>query len=148
MCIFAPLLNIFCFCLVHTISVLYRAHLYMKCSLGISNFLEEISILSHSIVFLSLHWSLRKAILSLLAISPWTELSDTFTWLHFHSDGCIFPFLLCLLLLFFSQLFVKPPQITILAFCISFSWGWSWPLPPVQCHEPRPYFFGHLVYQI
>ena len=35
-----------------TISVLYLAHLYMKFSLGISNFLEEISSLSHSIVFL------------------------------------------------------------------------------------------------
>ena len=31
---------------------LYRAHLCMKCSLGISNFLEEFSSLSHSIVFL------------------------------------------------------------------------------------------------
>ena len=69
-------------------------------------------------------------------VKSWKGLSDTFTWLHFHSDGCVFLFLLCLLLLFFSQLFVKPPQITILPFCISFSWGWSWPLPPVQCHEP------------
>src|SRR5574337_423302 len=52
-CVFLPpLLNIFCFCLVHTISVLYRAHLCMKYSLGISNFLEEISSLSHSVVFL------------------------------------------------------------------------------------------------
>ena len=33
------------------VSVLYCAHLSMKCSLGISNFLEEISSLSHSIVF-------------------------------------------------------------------------------------------------
>ena len=32
-CVFLPpLLNIFCFCEVHTISVLYRAHLHMKCS--------------------------------------------------------------------------------------------------------------------
>ena len=31
---------------------LYQAHLCMKCSLGISNFLEEISSLSHSDVFL------------------------------------------------------------------------------------------------
>ena len=46
------LLNIFCFCYVQTISVLYRAHLCMKCSLGISNFLEEISSLSHSVLFL------------------------------------------------------------------------------------------------
>ena len=42
-CVFLPrLLNVFCFCEVHTISVLYCAHLCMKCSLGISNFLEEI----------------------------------------------------------------------------------------------------------
>ena len=36
----------------------------------------------------------------------------------------MFPFLLCLLLLFFSQLFIRSPQTTILPFCISFSWGW------------------------
>ena len=47
-----PLLNIFCFCLVLAISFLYCAHLCMKCSPGIYNFLEEISSLSHSIVFL------------------------------------------------------------------------------------------------
>ena len=35
-----------------TISILYRAHLCMKCSLGITTFLEEISSLSHSIIFL------------------------------------------------------------------------------------------------
>src|SRR5574337_91091 len=52
-CVFLPpLLNIFCLCQAHTISVLYRAHLCMKCSLGISNFLEEISSLSHSVVSL------------------------------------------------------------------------------------------------
>ena len=52
-CVFlSSLLNIFCFCWVHTISVLYWAHLCIKCSLGISDFLEEISSLSHSIVFL------------------------------------------------------------------------------------------------
>ena len=39
---------------IHTISVLYCAHLCMKFSLGISNFLEEISSLSHSIVFCAL----------------------------------------------------------------------------------------------
>ena len=33
-------------------SAFYCVHLCMKCSLGISNFLEEISSLSHSIVFL------------------------------------------------------------------------------------------------
>ena len=52
-CVFLPpLLDIFCFCYVHTISALYCAHLCMKCSYGISNFLEEISSLSHSVIFL------------------------------------------------------------------------------------------------
>ena len=72
-----------------------------------------------------LHWSLRKAFLSPLAIF-WT----------LHSDAYIFPFLLCLSLLYFSQLFVRPPQTTIFTFCIYFSWGWSWSLPPIQCHKP------------
>ena len=36
----------------YTISVLYQTHLCLKYSLGISNFLEEISSLSHSVVFL------------------------------------------------------------------------------------------------
>ena len=40
----------------------------MKCSFDISNFLEEISSLSHSVVFLCLPWSLRKAFLFLMAI--------------------------------------------------------------------------------
>ena len=64
------------------------------------------------------HWG-RLAYLSLLFFGA------------LHSNGCIFPFLLCLSLFFFSQLFVRPPQTTILPFCISFSWGWSWSLPPV-----------------
>ena len=38
--------------LIFSASVLYQAHLCMKCSLGISNFLEEISSLSHSVDFL------------------------------------------------------------------------------------------------
>ena len=50
-CIFLlPLLYIFWFCSVHTISVLYCAHLCMKYSLGIFSFLEGISSLSHKII--------------------------------------------------------------------------------------------------
>ena len=49
------------------------------------------------------------------------------------SVGYIFPFLLCLLFLFFSRVFVRPPQTTTLPSCISFSWGWFQSLPPVQC---------------
>ena len=53
-----------------------------------------------------------------------------------HSDGYIFPLLLCLLLLFFSQWFVRPPQTAILVFGISFSWWWSWSLSPAKRHKP------------
>ena len=98
----------------------------MKCSLGISNFLDEISC------FLFCYFPL------FLCIDHWGRLSSL-SLLFFgtlHSDGCIFPFVLCLWLLFISQLFVRPPQTTILPFCISFSWGWSSSLPLVQCYEP------------
>jgi len=53
-----------------------------------------------------------------------------------HSDGHIFPFLLCLLLLFSSHIFVTPHQTTIWPFHISFSWGWFWSPPPIPCYEP------------
>ena len=73
---------------------------------------------------ISLHCSLKKAF-SLLAILCNSVLV-----------GYIFPFLPCFLLLFFPQLFVRPPQTTTLPSFISFSLGWFWPLPPVQCYEP------------
>ena len=112
--------------LISSASVLYCAHLCMKCFLGSSNFLEEISSLSHSIVFLYLFALFTE---EGFLISPCYSLE---LWIHM---GNIFPFLLCLLPLFFSQLFVKPSQTTILPFCISFSchmlcilsaWGLRW----------------------
>ena len=64
----------------------------MKCSLGISNFLEEISSLSHSVVFLYFF--------ALIA-------EEGFLFLLFfgtlHSDDYIFPFFLCFLLLFLPR---------------------------------------------
>ena len=76
--------------------------------------LVSLIFLKRSLVFpillfpsISLHWSLRKAFLSLLAIL-W---NSAFRWVYFF-----------LLLVFFSQLFVRPPQTTILPFCICFSW--------------------------
>ena len=58
--------------------------------------------------FFFLHCSLRKACLSLLLF---------FGTMHLDA----FPFLLCLLLLFSA--ISKPPQTTVLPFCMSFSWG-------------------------
>ena len=48
LCVFLPWLLISS----ATISVLYCAHLWMKCSFNISNFIEEISTISPSVVFL------------------------------------------------------------------------------------------------
>ena len=41
-----------------------------------------------------------------------------------YSVGYIFPCLLCFSLLFFSQLFIRPPQTLSFPSCTSFSWGW------------------------
>jgi len=72
--------------------------------------LVSLIFLKRSLVFpillfssISLHWSLRKAFLSLLAIL-WNSAFKFFGTLH--SNGQIFPFLLCFWLLFFSQLFL------------------------------------------
>ena len=66
---------------------------------------------------ISLHCSLRR--LSYLSLLFFGSL---------HSVGYIFPFLLYLSLLIFSQLFVRPSQTTTLPSCISFSWGLFWPV--------------------
>ena len=74
--------------------------------------LVSLIFLRRSLVFpillfpsISLHWSLRKAF--------YLSLPFFGTLL---SNGYIFPFLLCLLHLFFSQLFVRLPQAMILPF--------------------------------
>src|SRR5574340_13751 len=75
----------------------------MKCSLGISNFLEEISSLSHSVVFL--------CFFALIAEEGF--LTSPCYSLELCIQMQIFTFLLCFSLLFFSQLFVRPPQTAI-----------------------------------
>ena len=83
----------------------------MKCSLGVSNFLEELYKHSHSIVFLYFFALITEEgflIFSLLFFGT------------LHSYAYIFPFLLCLSLFFFSQLFVWPPQAAILSFTFLF----------------------------
>ena len=91
-CVFLPpLLNILFFCYVHTISILYRAHLCMKCSLGISNVLEVISSLSHSVVFLYFFaLIMRKAFLSLIAILS----NSAFRWVYLSFSPLTFSSLL------------------------------------------------------
>ena len=87
----------------------------MKCSLGISDFLEDISSLSQAIVFLFL-CIVYVGRLFFFLITPCYSLK---LWIQ---KDISFLFSHCSLLLF-SQLFVRPPQTTILLFCISFFWG-------------------------
>ena len=53
------------------------------------------------------------------------------THAHTHINTYSFLFLPCFSLLFFLQLFVKPPETTTLPFCFSFSLRWFCLLPPV-----------------
>ena len=79
----------------------------MNYSLGISNFLEEISNLSHSVVFLYFFALIaEESFLMSLAIL-W---NSAFT---------------CLYLSFSPLLFTSLLFTAILLFCISFPWGWS-----------------------
>ena len=72
----------------------------MKCSLGISNFLEEISSLSHSVVSIY------------LCIDCWRRLSYLFLLFFgtLHSDAYIFPLLLCFSLLLFTAICKASPD--------------------------------------
>jgi len=78
--------------------------LYEMLKTDLSNFRKEISSLSHCIIFFCLYTVhlRRSSILSLLFS------------ITLHSVRYIFPFLPCLSLLFFPQLSVRPPQITIM----------------------------------
>ena len=82
----------------------------LSSSSSISNFLEEISSLSHSVVFLYFFALIaEEGFLISLCYS-----------LELCIQMLMFPFLLCFSLLFFSQLFVRPPQTAIFLFAFLF----------------------------
>ena len=127
-------------------SSVYSCHLFLISSASLMSipfmsFIEPIftwNVPLVSLIFLKRSLAFPFCFPLFLCTDRWGRLSYL-SWLFFgtlHSNGNIIPFLLCFLLLFFSQLSVRPPQTTILPFCISFPWGWSWSLSPVQCHEP------------
>jgi len=135
-CVFFPtFLDIFCFCQVYTISLLFRAYLCMKCSLGISNFLEEMYSLSHCFVFLYFfadRWR-RLSYLSLLFFGT------------VHSDAYIFPFLLCFLLFFFAQLFISLPRQPFCFFAFLFHGDSLDPFLLCNVTNLRPQFIRHSI---
>ena len=99
----------------------------MKCSLMVSLIFKNTSLVFPILMFasISLHWSPRKAFLSLLAIL-W---NSAFKWEHLSFSP----------LPFASPLFsaiCKASSDNLFVFLYLFSSGWSWSLPPVQCHEP------------
>ena len=99
----------------------YSAHLCMKWSLGISNFLEEIAIFP-ILLFSSISFLLNIVYLR----RPFSLILLFFGTLH--SDGYIFPFLLCLLLLFSAICKAsKDKHFALLHFF--FPWGWFWSQP-------------------
>ena len=91
----------------------------------VSNFLDEISSLSHSVVFLYFF--------GLIAV-------EGFLISHCYSlELCIqmstsFLFSFPIVYLLFPAI-CKAPETTILPFCNVFSWGWFWSWPSVQCHK-------------
>ena len=103
-------------CIVHgvpksqTLLSDFHFHFCMKRSLGIFNFLEEISGLSDSIVFLYFFALIME--------------EGFFISLCYSLEFCIqigISFLFSFAYSFSSLLFVRPPQTTILPFCICFS---------------------------
>ena len=90
----------------------FVAHFCMKCSRGISNFFEEISSLSHSIVFLYFFALFVK---------------EGFLISHCYS--------LELSIQFGISLSFSASSNNHFAF-VYFSLGWFWLLPPVQYYEP------------
>ena len=98
----------------------------MKCFLGVSNFLEAISSVSQSVLFLYFFPLIAD---DSFLISPCYFWNSAFRCLYLSFS----PLLLASLL--FTAI-CKASLDSHLAFCISFPWEWSWSLSPVQCHEP------------
>ena len=101
-------------------------HPCIKCSLSITNFLEEIASLSHSIVFLYFFALITEEV---FLISPCYSLELCIQMgmsLLFSFAFCLSSSLNCLWGL------LKQP----FAFLHLFFLGWFWPLPLVKCYEP------------
>ena len=104
--------------------VFYWAHLCMKCSLSVSNFLDNVSSLSHFIVFLYF-FALITEEGFLLSLCSSLEL-----YIQMRIS-----FLFSFAFRFSSQLFVRPPQTTISPFLHFFSLGMV--LIPASCTMSR-----------
>ena len=111
------------------------AHLCMKCSLGISNFLEEISSLSHSVVFLYFFALITQEV---FLISPCYSLDDqtTQTYSQF-SNNVSLSLHICVLLMVF-------PLRNCLLFLLHWINSYSYFKDPVQVSSALKSFLRHL----
>ena len=127
-------------------SSVYSCHLFLISSFSVRprsflSFIEPIFAWNVSLVSLIF---LKRSLVFPFCCFPLFLCTDCWGWLSYlfllffgtlHSDACIFPFLLCFSLLFFSQLCVSPPQTAILLFLHFFSMEMV--LIPVSCTMPR-----------
>ena len=128
-----------CHLLISSASISYTPSLSVVVLIFAWNIpLASLVILKRSLVFsillfsfISLHCSLRKAFLSLLAIL-W---NSAFIWVYLSFSPLPFAFL-------FSA--ICKTSSVILPFCIYLSWGWFWSPPAIQCHEPLSLVSGTL----
>ena len=104
----------------------YCAHLHMKCFLGISNFLEEISGLPHSIVFLYFFPLITE---EGFLISPCFSLELYIQMVYLSFSPLPFASLL-------FSIICKASSDNYFALLHFFSLGIVWSPPPVQCHKP------------
>ena len=125
-CVFLPPLNIFCFCWSYYFCPLSSPSLHKMFPWYLLIFLKRSLVFPILLIdSVSLHWSLRKALLSLLAIL-W---NSEFRCLHLSFSPLLFASLL------FTAICKASPD-NHFAFLHFFPWGWSWSLCPVQYHEP------------
>jgi len=118
-------------------SSMYSCLIFLTSSASVKSipFLSFIEpIFAWNVPLVSLIFLKRSVVFSILLFSSISFHLSYLSFLFFgtlHSSRYIRPFLLCWSHLFFSQLFVRPPQTAILLFCISFSRAWSCSLSPV-----------------
>ena len=98
----------------------------MKCSLGVSNFLEEISSLSHSVIFLYFFALITEEGFLISPCYSWELCNQMLT-------SFLFSLRFASLL---SSAICEAFSDNHFAFLHFFFGGWSWSLPLIQCHEP------------
>ena len=139
-------------------SYVYSCHLFLISSASVKSrpFLSFIvPIVAWNVPLVTLIFLKRSLVFPILLLSSifcidhWGRLSYL-SLLFFGtlaSNGYIFPFLLCLSLFSFLQLFVKPPQTAILPFCVFLGDGFDHRLL-YNVTNLCPQFFRHSVYLI